>query len=36
VQVLDPPRKSVIFAEPGRIVQHDVGHLSKLRVHVTA
>jgi hypothetical protein len=36
VQVLDPPRKSVIFAEPGRIVQHDVGSLSKLRVHVTA
>ena len=36
VQVLDPPRKSVIFAEPGRIVQHDVGSLSKLHVDVSA
>jgi hypothetical protein len=36
VQVLDPPRKSVIFTEQGRIVQHDVGSLSKLHVRVTA
>ena len=36
VQVLDPPRKSVIFAEPGRIVQHDVASLSKLHVDVSA
>jgi hypothetical protein len=36
VQVLDPPRKTVVFPENGRIVQHDVGSLSKLRVRVTA
>jgi hypothetical protein len=36
VQVLDPPRKSVVFPEAGRIVQHDVGRLSKLHVDVTA
>jgi hypothetical protein len=35
VQVLDPPRKTVVIPEPGRIVLHDVGSLTKLRVRVS-
>jgi hypothetical protein len=36
VQVLAPPRKSVVYPRPEGLVQHDVGRLSKLGVHVTA
>jgi 4-amino-4-deoxy-L-arabinose transferase-like glycosyltransferase len=36
VQVLAPPRKSVVYPVPGGVVQHDVGGLSKLGVHVAA
>lgn len=32
VQVLDPPRKTVVIPEPGRIVHHDVGNLTRLDV----
>jgi hypothetical protein len=36
VQVLAPPRKSVVYPGPGGVIQHDVGGLSKLGVHVSA
>jgi hypothetical protein len=34
VQVIDPPRKTVVIPELGRIVQHDVGTLTRLNVDV--
>jgi hypothetical protein len=34
VQVVKPPRKTVVIPESGRIVLHDVGGLTKLRVRV--
>jgi 4-amino-4-deoxy-L-arabinose transferase-like glycosyltransferase len=34
VQVAKPPRKTVVIPESGRIVLHDVGGLTKLRVRV--
>jgi hypothetical protein len=36
VQVLDPPRKTVVRPTPGRIVLRDVGSLSTLHVDVSA